>query len=121
MDLPPVLRTLPRHDGETAIALPAQDEEAAALRRLIMAKLTYSLGCDPLVATERDWLVAATLAVRDRIIDRWLPSARNDYIRNRKHVCYLSMEFLLGRMLMDSVNNLGLSEPMQVGACRPRR
>ena len=76
MDLPPALRTLPRHDGETAIALPAQDEEAAALRRLIMAKLTYSVGCDPLVATERDWLVAAALAVRDRIIDRWLPSAR---------------------------------------------
>jgi glycogen phosphorylase len=113
MDLPPALRTLPRHDGETAIALPAQDEEAAALRRLIMAKLTYSVGCDPLVATERDWLVAAALAVRDRIIDRWLPSARNDYIRNRKRVCYLSMEFLLGRMLMDSVNNLGLTEPMK--------
>src|SRR6202522_559749 len=106
MDLPPALRTLPRHDGETAIALPAQNEESAALRRLILEKLTYSLGCDQLVATERDWLVAATLAVRDRIIDRWLPNARNDYVRNRKHVCYLSMEFLLGRMLMDSVNNL---------------
>ena len=110
MDVPEALLTVHRH---SVISLPAQAEEAASLRRSIMAKLTYSVGCDPLAATERDWLVAATLAVRDRIVDRWLPSARNDYVRNSKQVCYLSMEFLLGRMLMDSVNNLGLAEPMQ--------
>ncbi len=113
MDLPQALLTLPRHDDVADIALPTHAAEVAALRRLILDKLTYAVGCDALVATERDWLVAATLAVRDRIIDRWLPGARNDYIRNRKHVCYLSMEFLLGRMLLDSVNNLGLTQPMQ--------
>jgi glycogen phosphorylase len=113
MDLPQEFLTLPRHDEVAAITLPAQAAEVAALRRLILDKLTYAVGCDALAATERDWLVAATLAVRDRIIDRWLPGARSDYIRNRKHVCYLSMEFLLGRMLLDSVNNLGLTQPMQ--------
>jgi starch phosphorylase len=108
MDVPEMLLSLP----VLSTALPAQDLGADSLRRLIMAKLTYSVGCDPLAATERDWLVAAALAVRDRIVDRWLTGARNDQIRNRKQVCYLSMEFLLGRMLLDSVNNLGLTEPL---------
>ena len=113
MDVPETLRSSPGDILESRITLPEQDEDANSLRRLIMAKLTYSVGCDPLAATERDWLVAAALAVRDRIVDRWLAAARDDRIKHRKHVCYLSMEFLLGRLFADSVNNLGLTEPMR--------
>jgi starch phosphorylase len=113
MDLPDALLGLPRPSLVPQSHLPQQDEDIGALSRLIMAKLTYTIGCDPLAASERDWLVAATLAVRDRIQDRWLANTRNDHIQNRKHVCYLSMEFLLGRMLLDSVNNLGMTEPLQ--------
>jgi len=36
------------------LALPAQDEDVAALRRAVIAKLTYAVGKDPVVATERD-------------------------------------------------------------------
>jgi glycogen phosphorylase len=112
MDVPDTFLPLPDDFRESRVHVPGHDD-AAALRRLIMGKLTYSVGCDPLAATDRDWLVAAALAVRDRIVDRWLAGERNDGIRQRKHVCYLSMEFLLGRMLADSVNNLGLTEPMR--------
>ena len=52
------------------LALPAQDEDVAALRRAVIAKLTYAVGKDPVVATERDWFVATALSVRDRIVDR---------------------------------------------------
>ena len=114
MDVPETLLSLPRDIVASRIAPPEQDAAAAALRRLILAKLTYSIGCDPLAATERDWLVAAALAVRDRIVDRWLAGGRDNDIMHRKHVCYLSMEFLLGRLLADSVNNLGLTEPMRL-------
>jgi starch phosphorylase len=114
MDVPETLLSLPRDIVASRIAPPEQDAAAASLRRLIMAKLTYSIGCDPLAATERDWLVAAALAVRDRIVDRWLAGGRDNDIMHRKHVCYLSMEFLLGRLLADSVNNLGLTEPMRL-------
>ena len=113
MDVPQSLLSPPRRSLIPSIDMSTPAEQAGSLCRLIMAKLTYTIGCDPQVATDRDWLVAATLAVRDRIVDRWLAGARNDQIQNRKHVCYLSMEFLLGRMLLDSVNNLGLTEPMQ--------
>jgi starch phosphorylase len=88
--------------------------EVEALRRLIVEKLTYATGRDPLVASDRDWFVAAALALRDRIVDRWLLSTRSDTARRRKRVYYLSLEFLPGRLLLDSLNNAGLTEPMRL-------
>ena len=96
-----------------SIALPAQDEDVATLRRAIVAKLTYSVGKDPLVATERDWFVATALVARDRIVDRWMPATRATYAENRKRVYYLSLEFLIGRLLFDALNNLQLVAPMR--------
>jgi starch phosphorylase len=95
------------------IALPAQDEDVAALRRAVIAKLTYAVGKDPVVATERDWFVATALTVRDRIVDRWMTSTRATYSDKRKRVSYLSLEFLIGRLLFDSLSNLQILEPMR--------
>jgi starch phosphorylase len=92
------------------IALPAQEEDIATLRRMLVAKLTYAVGKDPIVATDRDWFVATALAVRDRIVDRWMTSRRATYAEGRKRVYYLSQEFLIGRLLFDSLSNLGLTE-----------
>jgi len=102
-----------RSQVASRIALPAQDEDVAALRRAIVAKLTYAVGKDPVVATERDWFVAAALTVRDRIVDRWMTSTRATYSDGRKRVNYLSLEFLIGRLLYDSLNNLQMLEPMR--------
>ncbi len=95
------------------IALPSQDEDIAALRRAVVAKLTYAVGKDPIVASDRDWFVACALAVRDKIVDRWMTSTRANYTRARKRVYYLSLEFLIGRLLVDSLNNLGLTDTMR--------
>ena len=43
-------------------------DEANLLRRLIVEKLTYATGRDPLLASDRDWFVATALALRDRIV-----------------------------------------------------
>jgi starch phosphorylase len=93
--------------------LPAQDEDIATLRRALVAKLTYAVGKDPLVASDRDWFVATALTVRDRIVDRWMPSTREMYVQGRKRVYYLSQEYLIGRLLIDSLNNLGLTDLMR--------
>jgi starch phosphorylase len=104
----------PASNGAVArIALPAQDEDIATLRRAVVAKLTYAVGKDPIVASHRDWFVAVALTVRDRIVERWFPSTRAMYAEGRKRVYYLSLEFLIGRLLTDSLNNLGLLEPMR--------
>jgi starch phosphorylase len=95
------------------IALPAQDEDIAAVRRALIAKLTYAVGKDPEAAQERDWFIAAALVARDRMVDRWMPSTRATYAEKRKRVYYLSLEFLIGRLLMDALSNLGLTDTMR--------
>lgn len=95
------------------LALPAQDEDVASLRRAIIAKLTYAVGKDPVVASDRDWFVATALTVRDRIVDRWMTSTRATYKEKRKRVYYLSLEYLFGQLLFDSLNNLQLLDAMR--------
>jgi starch phosphorylase len=96
------------------IALPSEDDDVATLRRTVVAKLTYAVGRDPIVATDRDWFVATALAVRDHVIERWMASTRANYTSQGKRVYYLSLEFLIGRLLFDALNNLGLTEHMRV-------
>jgi glycogen phosphorylase len=99
--------------GRLARTNDMDQSDAESLRRLVVEKLTYATGRDPLIAGERDWFVAAALALRDRIVDRWLSGARSDAAAERKRVYYLSLEFLPGRLLLDSLNNAGLTEPMR--------
>ena len=79
----------------------------------VVHKLTYAVGRDPIVATDWDWFMAAALAVRDHVLERWLASTRTNYISQGKRVYYLSLEFLIGRLLHDSLNNLGLVDRMR--------
>ena len=74
----------------------------------IIERLTYRIGKDAQVAKPHDWLTAAILVVRDRIIDRWMESTRRVYRTGDKRVYYLSLEFLIGRLLRDAVSNLGV-------------
>ncbi len=82
----------------------------ALFRKAIEAKLNYAVGKDRSVASERDWFLATTLAVRDKIVDGWMESTRETRASGRKRVYYLSMEFLIGRLLTDALNNLGVTD-----------
>jgi glycogen phosphorylase len=92
---------------------PAADETVDTLRDALIRKITYEAGKDPTTASEWDWFIAAASVTRDRIVDRWLPSTRLNATQGRKHVYYLSLEFLIGRLLFDSLSNLGLVETMR--------
>ncbi len=83
------------------------------LRDAVLEKLKYSVGKDRNAASERDWFMAVALAARDRIVDDWLNAVRRNYRDNRRRVYYLSLEFLIGRLLIDSLSNTGLLEPMR--------
>jgi len=87
----------------------------ADFRAEILRHLTYSLGKDPEHATTFDWRMALSFAVRDRIVERWIEATRASYRARAKRVYYLSIEFLIGRLLQDAITNLRL-EDQAVGA-----
>jgi starch phosphorylase len=76
----------------------------------IIERLTYRIGKDAKVAKPHDWLTATILVVRDRIIDKWMESTRKVYATGQKRVYYMSLEFLIGRLMRDAVSNMGLME-----------
>jgi len=82
------------------------DPEVAELRDAIVAKLLYSVGKDLTTARPRDWFMATALATRDRIVDHWMDATRLTNLKGHKRVYYLSLEFLLGRLLADGLRNL---------------
>jgi starch phosphorylase len=87
---------------------PVDDLALADVKSAILAKLTLTIGKDAAVATKHDWYKAAALALRDRIVHRWLVTDKQSYDAGRKRVYYLSLEFLIGRLFTDALNNMGL-------------
>ena len=87
------------------------DALEAELAEAIKSKLTYSLGKSFRSATDNDWYHATALAVRDRVVDVWMQSRRETNRLKKRRVYYLSIEFLIGRLLLDTLTNLRLVEP----------
>jgi len=75
--------------------------------------LLHRIGKDEQAAKPHDWLAATILTLRDQIIDRWMESTRAMHAAGAKRVYYLSLEFLIGRLLRDALSNLGMSEEVQ--------
>lgn len=70
--------------------------------------LRRTLAKDRYTATPRDHYYALALAVRDRVIDQWIATQQTHHRKNVKRVYYLSLEFLMGRLLGNNVINLEL-------------
>lgn len=87
--------------------------DAESLKKSLANRLVYSIGKDDLTAKDRDWLHALTYVVRDRLIERWMETMRSYYRDNRKRVYYLSLEFLIGRTLANSLWNMGFMDECQ--------
>ncbi|MDD8022172.1 MAG: glycogen/starch/alpha-glucan phosphorylase [Paracoccaceae bacterium] len=78
------------------------------LRDDILRHLTFTMGKDADHASVYDWRMALSFALRDRIVEPWFAATRQTWEQGRKRVYYLSMEFLIGRVLEDAAINLGL-------------
>ncbi|ATZ96177.1 MULTISPECIES: glycogen phosphorylase [Dickeya] len=84
-----------------------------ALKHSIAYKLMFTVGKDPSIASKHDWLNAAVLAVRDRMVERWLRSNRAQLSQDVRQVYYLSMEFLLGRTLSNALLAMGMFDDLR--------
>ena len=93
----------------TAISNP----KAELLEARILDVLRHRVGKDERAAKPHDWFTATVLALRDDVIDRWMESTRRTYETNGKRVYYLSLEFLIGRLLRDALSNMGVTREME--------
>lgn len=69
--------------------------------------LRVTLGAYVETASENDWFVATSLAVRDRVMDRATQSRTKHRERGVRRVHYLSLEYLMGRLLENNLRNSG--------------
>ncbi|CCV12520.1 glycogen/starch/alpha-glucan phosphorylase [Mesorhizobium sp. STM 4661] len=79
----------------------------------VLKALKYRVGKGTTVATQYDWLTASIKVVRDRIVDHWMQATQEAYAQQEKRVYYLSLEFLIGRLMRDAFSNLGLMDNMR--------
>jgi len=84
--------------------------DVSSLKESIIKHLHYTLAKDKYTATKRDLYLAIAYTVRDQMVGRWIKTQQQYYDADSKRVYYLSMEFLIGRTLENSLVNLGLLE-----------
>ncbi len=86
----------------------------AGLERCLLA----TIGKAPDKATKRDWFLAAAMLAREMLAPQWAASKEIQDAWHTKRVYYLSMEFLLGRLLADALRNLGIYEACRAALAR---
>jgi starch phosphorylase len=85
-----------------------QGTDIDSIQKSFVNHLEYSLAKDEYSATKLDCYKALALTVRDRLIERWIETQQTYYRKDAKRIYYLSMEYLIGRTLGNSLINLGL-------------
>jgi len=84
--------------------------DAESIKHSLANRLEYSAGKDMYTATDRDWYNVAAYVVRDRLMERWMETMRTYYRAHAKRIYYLSLEFLMGRTLTNSLINMGFAD-----------
>lgn len=82
-----------------------------AMKASILNHLHYTLARDTKTATPDEWWLATSYAVRDRILDRFMKTQSVHHEKKVRRAYYLSLEYLMGRLLVNNVHNAGLFEP----------
>ncbi len=87
-----------------------QGPDSESIKRSLANRLEYIIGKDLYTATTRDWFNCSALVTRDRLVERWMETMRTYYRQNAKRVYYLSLEFLIGRTLTNSLLNMAVHD-----------
>jgi len=91
-------------------AKPAANSQVAAFRDAILRHLKSTFARDRVTATRNDWWMATCMAARDQMLARYIDTQAQHASKNVRRVYYLSLEYLMGRVLTNNLVNLQLRE-----------
>lgn len=103
------------HPATQRAARPATPPGADTLIERFHHHLRFTQGEAWETAQPYDHFVSLALAVRDQIVDRMIATQHTYHVRDVKRVYYLSLEYMLGRLLRNNLICLGLYDD-----CRQR-
>jgi len=85
--------------------------DAESIRKGLLTHLEFTLAELPKqVDSEWEPYLSLALTVRDRLIERWIRTQDAYYANDAKRLYYMSLEFLMGRALTNSLINLGIDD-----------
>ncbi len=84
--------------------------DAAKFKEAVLRHLTYTLARDQGGATKRDWWTATAMAVRETILARLIATQAVHNKTNARRLYYFSLEYLMGRLTENNLQNTGLME-----------
>ena len=100
-----------RHSEHAARAIRVRSVQLSGTDAALYERhLLFDNVIDPAAATAREQFEAVARSVRDVISQRWLLTEKTYQRENPKRAYYLSIEYLLGRSLVNNVINAGLAE-----------
>lgn len=97
------------------VAVPVITTEKTPIAQALQNHLIFSAFKTSEASTPRDWFVATGHTVRDHMVERWAKTAEAYNAQDPKRVYYLSLEFLIGRMLQNAALNLGIEPEVKQG------
>ena len=88
-------------------------ETSESIRDSIIHHLLSFQGRDPERSGASDIYKALAFTLRDIMVEKWIKTQKTFYAKKKKRVYYLSLEFLIGRSLGNSIINLGLYDEVK--------
>ena len=87
-----------------------EDVTVKAFKEAILRHLRLTLARHLRSATKHELWTATSLAVRDHVVDRFISTQKKHNEQDVRRVYYLSLEYLMGRLLNTNLHNSGLLE-----------
>jgi starch phosphorylase len=107
MDTPASSPAAPAHHHSGA------ENQTQTFKAALLRHLLFTFAHDPVTATSSHWWLATCMAVRDKALAQSFQTMRQHRRQNVRRVHYLSLEYLMGRLLENNLRNTGLYQAAQ--------
>lgn len=102
-------KTQTADSGNTSFRF-ATGDTLASIKKSIRNHLNFTLARDTDNATQSEWWTATCLAVRDRLMNHFMRTQKAHHGGETRRAYYLSLEYLMGRVLSNNLHNAGIFE-----------